>query len=213
MTKPLKRGNVRRSVIINAAIPALVGAAFGVVIALLLMRYSQKKTNKERLQTAYLGEIEVIHIAVRSAAKKAFSAWQENRDLTGQQFSYSRAIFDGNVAHLLDVGDKQLVRDLVFLYAVLEQAREEGRHLEGDASDSEGLFRYAHHLWSALGLSMVLIEKLSGEPPKVSQANTTRAKQFNAKAVQVDTEFLAMAADKFWEVLLPGEFLPAKKTS
>jgi hypothetical protein len=203
---------VRRGVVVNAVIPALVGAAFGVVSALLIMRYPQK-TIKVSLQTAYLGEIEVILIAVRGAAKNAFSAWQENRDLAGQKFSYSRAIFDGNVAHLGEVGDKQLVRDIAFLYAVLEQAREEGRHLEGHVSDSEGLFRYAHHLWSALGLSMALIEKLSGEPPKVSHANTERARQFNAKALEVDTEFLATAADKFWEVLLPEESLPAKKSS
>jgi predicted membrane chloride channel (bestrophin family) len=113
---------VRRGVVVNAVIPALVGAAFGVVSALLLMRYPQK-TIKVSLQTAYLGEIEVILIAVRGAAKNAFSAWQENRDLAGQKFSYSRAIFDGNVAHLGEVGDKQLVRDIAFLYAVLEQAQ------------------------------------------------------------------------------------------
>lgn len=59
---------------------------------------------------------------------------------------------------------------------------------------------------------MVLIEQLSGEPPKVSQANSERARQINAKALEVDTEFLATAADKFWEVLLPEEPLPAKKT-
>jgi hypothetical protein len=207
----LKRGGVRKSVIINAVFPALIGAAFGMVCALLILR-DPKKTNKETLQAAYAGEIEVIHIALRGAAKNAFSAWQENRELVGQKFSYSRAIFDGNVAHLGEVGDKQLIRDIAFLYAVLEQARGEGRHLEGQASDSEGLFRYAHYLWSALGLSMALIEKLSGEPPKISQANTERARQMNAKALEVDTEFLATAADKFWEVLLPEEFLQDNKT-
>ena len=202
---------MRKGVLINAVIPALVGAAFGMISALLIMRYPQKR-NKESLQTAYLGEIQVIHNAVRGAARNAFSAWQENRNLAGQKFSYSRAIFDGNIARLVELGDKQLVRDIVFLYAVLEQACEEGRHLQGSASDSEGLFRYAHHLWSALGLSMVLIEKLSGEPPKVSRVNTKRGRQFNAKALEGDTEFLASAADKFWEVLLPEEFLPSKKT-
>jgi hypothetical protein len=211
MREARKRGGVRKGVRINVVIPALVGAVFGLVSALLIMR-SPQKANKESLQTAYLGEIEVIHMAVRDAAKHAFSAWQEHRDLAGQKFSYSRAIFDGNVARLGDLGDKQLVRDIVFLYAVLEQACEEGRHLEGHASDSEGLFRYAHHLWSALGLSMALIEQLSGEPPKVNQAHTKRARQLNAKALEGDTEFLAIAADKFWEVLLPEEFLPAKRT-
>ncbi len=209
MTQALKRGGVRRGVVINVVIPALLGAAFGMISALLLMRYPQK-TNKENLQAAYLGEIEVIHIAVRDAAKNAFSAWQDNHDLAGRKFSYSRAVYDGNVSHLVEVGDRQLVRDIAFFYAVLEQVREEGRQLEGHASDSEGLFRYAHHLWSALGLSMALIEKLSGEPPKVSRANSTRARQFNANALDVDMEFLAIAADKFWEVLLPEEFLPAK---
>ena len=203
---------MRRGVVLNAVIPALVGAAFGVLSALLILRYPEK-TKKVSLQAAYLGEIEVILIALRGAAKNAFSAWQENRDRAGQNFFYSRAIFDGNVAHLGEVGDKQLVRNIAFLYAVLEQAREEGRHLEGHASDSEGLFRYAHHLWSAMGLSMALIEKLSGEPPKVSRANTKRARQLNTKTLEEDTEFLATAADKFWKVLLPEEFLPAKKTA
>jgi hypothetical protein len=205
MKEARKRGGV-------SIIPALVGAVLGLVSALLIMRYPQK-ANKESLHTAYLGEIEVIHMAVRGAAKHAFSAWQEHRNLAGQKFSYSRAIFDGNVARLIELGDKQLARDIVFLYAVLEQACEEGRHLDGDATDSEGLFRYAHHLWSALGLSMALIEQLSGEPPKVSQARTKRAPQRNAKALEEDTEFLALAADKFWEVLLPEEFLPTKRTS
>jgi len=202
---------VRKDILINAAIPALAGAAFGMVSTLLIMRYPQKR-NKESLQTAYLGEIQIIHMAVRRAARNAFSAWQENRNLAGQKFSYSRAVFDGNIARLVELGDKQLVRNIVFLYGVLEQACEEGRHLQEGASDSEGLFRYAHHLWSALGLSMVLIENLSGEPPKVRRINTKWGRQFNAEALEGDTEFLASAADKFWEVLLPEEFLPAKKT-
>jgi hypothetical protein len=212
MREVRKRGDVRKGLRINAVIPALAGAVFGLVSALLIMRYPQN-AHKESLQTAYLGEIEVIHMAVRDAAKQAFSAWQEHRNLADQKFSYSRAIFDGNVTRLVELGDKQLVRDIVFFYAVLEQACEEGRHLEDDASDSEGLFRYAHHLWSALGLSMALIEQLSGEPPKVSRAPNKRARQLNERALEGDTEFLAIAAEKFWEVLLPEEFLPAKKTS
>jgi hypothetical protein len=165
-----------------------------------------------RLQTAYWGEIEVILLAVRGEARNAFGAWQEKRDLPGKKFTYARAIFDGNVAHLSKMGDKQLVRDIAFLYAVLEQAREEGCHLDGHSSDSEGLFRYAHHLWSALGLSMALIEKLSGVPSNVNRANTKQARQFNARTLEVDTEFFTTATDKFWEVLLPQESLPTKKT-
>ena len=161
---------MRRGVVINPVFPALVGAAFGVGGAFLIVRYSWK-ANMARLQAAYLGEIEVILLSVRGEAKNAFSAWQEKRDLPGKKFTYARAIFDGNVAHLGKIGDKQLVRDIAFLYAVLEQAREEGCHLDGHSSDSEGLFRYAHHLWSALGMSMALIEKLSGVPPKVNRAN------------------------------------------
>src|SRR5688572_23623867 len=201
MREAWKGGGVRKGVLINAVISSLVGAAFVMASALLIMRYPQKR-NKECLQTAYLGEIQVIHMAVRGEARNAFSAWQENRILAGRKFSYSRAVFDGNIARLVELGDKQLVRDIVFLYAVLEQACKEGRNLQEDVSDSEGLFRYAHHLWSALGLSMVLTEKLSGEPPKVSRINTKRARQFNAKALEGDTEFLASAAEKFWEVLL-----------
>ena len=186
--------------------------AFGVVGALLIMRYPHT-TKKASLQAACLGEIQVILTAVRGAAKEAFNAWEQKRGLADHQFyHYPRAIFDGNVAHLADLRDKPLVRDIAFLYAVLEQVREEGRRLEGHASDADGMFRYAHHLWSALGMSMALIERLSGEPPKVTLANTQRARRLNAWALEVDTGFLAAAADKFWEVFLPEESLPTNNT-
>jgi hypothetical protein len=59
---------------------------------------------------------------------------------------------------------------------------------------------------------MALIERLSGEPPKVSLANTERARRLNARALEVDTGFLAIAADKFWEVFLPEESLSTNNT-
>ena len=207
VTTPNRNGSGR----LGFVIPALIGMACGVVGALLIMRYPHT-TKKASLQAACLAEIQVILTAVRGAAKDAFNAWEQKRGLADHQFYHPRAIFEGNVAHLADLRDKPLVHDIAFLYAELEQAREEGRRLEAHASDADAMFRYAHHLWSALGLSMALIERLSGEPPKVTLAKTQRARLFNALALEVDTEFLAAAADKFLEVLLPEESLPTKKT-
>lgn len=165
----------------------------------------------ESLQTAFLGEIEAILVAVRGPARKAAEAWEKRENLADHKFYYPHAVFDGNVARLGELHDKKLVRDIVYLYARLEHAREEGRRLEANTSDSEGRLRYVNYLCAAFSMSINLIIELSGELPKINFGNTEEARRFNATALKLDTDFLTDTTAKVWEAMLPQP-VPPKKT-
>ena len=104
--------------------------------------------NVENLRSAFLGEMEAIVVAVRIPMKNAIKAWEEKQNLEDYKFYYPRTVFEGNIAHLGDLHDRELLHDITYLYAILENAKEEGRRLEAGTSDSNGSLRYAHWTFS-----------------------------------------------------------------
>lgn len=196
---------------IAAIVPALVGAAFGTASSLLVFRY-QQSASVESLRTAFAGEIEVILTAVRRPTRTAAEAWEKKIGLKDHNFYYPRAVFDENIGRLGELRDKKLVHDIAYLYATLEQAREEGRRLREATSDSEGMLRYVTYLCTAFGLSIDLIGELTGEPPKVSYGTTEHSRDFNSMALKLDLEFLAKTFAKLRQVALPAESTSPKDT-
>ncbi len=186
-------------------IPAFVGAAFGLGSSLFVFGY-QQSTSAESVRTAFVGEIEAILVALREPTRKTATAWERKRALGDYNFYYPRAVFDGNVGRLGELRDRKLVHDIALLYATLEQAREEGRRLKASTSDSEGMLRYTAYLCRAFGLTLDLIEGLTGETPKIVQGTDETSQVFNSIALKIDREFLAKITEKLQEAAFKGKF-------
>jgi hypothetical protein len=127
-------------------------------------------------------------MAVRGPARFAAAAWENNRRLPDHKFYYPRTVFDGNVARLGELRDQTLVRDIAYLYAILEQAREEGRRLEAGTSDNEGMLRYVNFLCSAYVISLKLVLELTSESQRFNAINLQQERDFinetNAKILK-----------------------------
>ena len=197
--------------LVSVVMPALIGAAFGTASALLVFRY-QQATTQESVRTAFAGEIEAILVAIRGPARRAALAWERGERFADYKFYYPRAVFDGNVAQLGVVRDKKLVRDITYLYATLEQAREEGRRLEAGVSDKEGMLRYVHFLCSAFAFAIGLVNQLTGEMPKVTYGTRDEERRFNTLALEEDLEFLKKITAKTGRALFePPSSQPEKR--
>ncbi|OQW65142.1 MAG: hypothetical protein BVN28_02150 [Nitrospira sp. ST-bin4] len=196
----------------SAVIPALVGAAFGTISSLLVFQY-QHMMNVENLRTAFLGEMEAIVVAVRDPMHNAIRAWEKKQNLEDYKFYYPRTVFEGNITHLGDLHDRELLHDITYLYAILENAKEEGRRLEAGTSDSKGSLRYAHYLFSGFVAARNLTTKLSGELPKVTHPNNERARQFNKAALEIDNEFINKTLANFEEAVYSQTLLKTENES
>ena len=101
----------------SIVLPALIGTIFGTGSSLVVWTYQQART-QQSIRMAFAGEIEAILMAVRRPARSAAKAWEAQQQITDYKFYYPRAVFDGNVAHLGELRDQTLVRDVAYLYAV-----------------------------------------------------------------------------------------------
>jgi hypothetical protein len=189
-------------------LPALVGAIFGTVTSLATFTYHQAKT-AENVQSAIGGEIQAILLSVRGPARRAAAAWEKNERLKDYKFYYPRAVFDGNTGHLGDIGDKRLVRDIGYLYAVLELARDEGRRLESNTSDQEGMLRYVSYLCLAFAHSMSLIQRMTGEEPRAIPSSSEEARRLNTRMLELDSKFLADINAKTYNALFNSSNSPS----
>ena len=180
----------RYRAVLAVAVPALVGAVFGAASSLLVIGFQQVST-AEALRTAFASEVEAILVAIRRPARTAAGAWENKRDLKDHTFYYPRAIYDANVGRLGELRDKNLVRDITYMYAMLELAREEVRSMKAGTPDSEGTLRYVTYLISAFAISRSLLPQLNDS-----------FRDLFAVPGDVDQEFIAATVAKLREAAL-----------
>lgn len=167
----------------------VVSAFVGAAAALVTFHY-QQSVSSSNLRTAFAGEIEAIRLSIGRPANYALAAWEKNQHLSDYSFHFPHAVYDGNVSRLGELGNDRLVRDVAYLYSLLELAREEGRQLTAGTVDEEGMLRYTFFLNSAKNQALRLVIELSPLDEKlryieVSKTEHPRAMEMMKKMQEV----------------------------
>jgi hypothetical protein len=142
-------------------VTALTSSIFTLFVTFAVTQYQQHAA-RSNLRMAFAGEIEVVMWSLMKPVNFGVSAWEEKRRLSEYKFYAPRAVYEANLNRLGDLGSKDLVRDITYLYSTIQQAREEGRRLETGTADDEGML-YVSYLVAAYTRALMLTHDLVGE--------------------------------------------------
>jgi hypothetical protein len=148
-----------KGLVATVIVPALVGAAFGTGSSLAVIEYQQSRS-RANLETAFAGEVDAILEVLRQPTHFAVDAWENKRRLPDYTFYFPRAVYDGNVGRLGDLKNRETIREIAYLYAVLEQAQHEAKRLQQRKADKEGMLRYISSLTTAYTHALLIRSQL-----------------------------------------------------